>query len=173
MKSNTRRAILKILLLGEDFTRQELQEAALFLSNNKTDDIISFLASGGGKTQKQSAPQSASLDKESKAVSELKDKDAEKYELLREFESLLNRGELLNRLDSIKKLGGLYNKQFEGGKTRKEAIPRLMAVLAKIPIGDLRVVIKEVVDESGAKGGDYAALANYLIFGNKEITLNK
>ena len=102
----------------------------------------------------------------SKAIIELQDQDIEKFELLKGFDLLLRKGELLPRLDSIKQLGARFSKEYEAGKSRKESIPRLMNLLVTVPTPELKATITKIVNEAGKKNSEYAELANYLIHGD-------
>jgi len=173
MNSNTRKAILKILLLKEDHTQKELSEAVKFISSNSETDVLKYLA--GNKLSSRSKKSSVKNieDQTSKAVIELKGKDEEKYQLLKSFDLLVRQGELLPRLDAIKQLGARLDKGFEAGKSRKEGVPRLMRLLVNVPMVELKNIITEVTDESGKESSEYAELANYLIHGKTDTSLNK
>lgn len=173
MNSNTRKAILKILLLKEEHTKKELTEAVEFISNNSEIDLFEYLSDNKRNLGIKKTPSKTIVDQTSKAVVELKDKDYEKYKLLKSFDLLVRKGELLPRMDVIKQLGAKFNKEFEAGKSRKEGIPKLMALLASVPIMELKNIITEITDESGKESSEYAELANYLIHGNANKTLNK
>jgi len=168
MNKKTRRAILKILLLQEEFSKKELDEAVRFLSDNTEKDIIKFLSIQAKENKVSSKSQTSFSEQTSKAVLSLKGKDQEKYEILRNFDSLLRKGELLSRLDSIKKFGAQFSKEFDAGKSRAEAIPKLISLLSDLDIDELKLIIKDVLDESGKESSEYAELANFLIKGRIE-----
>lgn len=165
MNAKTRRAVLKLLLLQEEFTKKELGEAVEFLSNNSAGDIFEYLTTRSKAIKDTKKQQTPFSEQTSQAILNLKDKDTDKYELLRNFDSLLRKGELLSRLDSIKKFGAQFSKEYEAGKSRTEAIPKLMSVLSEIDIAELKSIIRDVVEDSGKENSEYVELANYLIKG--------
>ena len=73
---------------------------------------------------------------------------------------------MLSTLEEIKRLGSAVSKQFESGKSRKDSIPRLMAVLAQMPLDEMKETIRKVTEQSKLSeesNSSYARLAQYLI----------
>lgn len=166
MKQNVKKAVLKILLLQTEFTKKELSEAVEFISDKTENDILSLLADKKNKKKPSPEKGNAITDQMSKAVSDLKTVDYEKYQLLKIFDQHLRNNELLPRLDSIKKLGASFSKEFVSGKSRKDTIPKLMALLAEVSIEELKHTITNILNESGHENSEYADLANYIIHGH-------
>lgn len=48
MKKRVRLAVMRLALIQEEFTKSELDEAASFLSNRSTDDVIEILQGSQG-----------------------------------------------------------------------------------------------------------------------------
>lgn len=167
MNTKIRQAILKILLLEEEFTKKELNEAARFMSENKIENVIDYLSR---TTRTISSERKKTYTKPTKIIDSIKDSDKQKYKLLKELESLLQRGVLLPKLDSMKKFSSQFTKEFNAGKSRKEAIPKLIELLMSTPNLELEGIINELLKTSGQKESEYALLADFLIRGkNKSI----
>jgi len=167
MNTKIRQVILKILLLEEEFTKKELNEAVKFMSENKIDNVIDYLSR---TTKAINSERKKTNTKSIKLLDSLKDSDKQKYKLLKELESLLQRGILLPKLDSIKKFSSQFTKEFNAGKSRKEAIPKLIELLMSTPNVELEKIINELLKTSGQKESEYALLADFLIQGkNKSI----
>lgn len=167
MNTRVRQAVLKILLLQEEFTQKELQEAAGYVSKNNIDVILSAL--GGRNSVKDTAngKRTPLVDGQSQVLAELKEEEPEKYKLLSKLDSSLRKGELVPKMATIKKVGASYSKKFTPGKSRKEAIPRLITLLSSMPIEQIHGAIEYIVSEAGGEGNEYADLANYLIYGER------
>lgn len=173
MNKNIRKAILSILLLQEEFTKEELAKAVQYISSDSSNDLFDYLVNSKQSTRKSSAPSKSVTDQTSRVILELKENDHDKYELLRNFDSLVRKGELLPRLDLVKKLGARLSKEFQAGKSRKESIPRLMGLLVDLPIIELENLINDVIGESGREKSEYADLAEYLIHGDSKSSTEK
>jgi len=167
MKKRVRQAAIKLMLLQEEFTKSELDEAASFLSNGKTRDLIDYLREtkpAGGTTSARSTAEDT--DRLSKVVQALETRDPERHKILAEFETMVREGTALATLDDIRRVGSAASKQFEPGKSRKDSIPRLMAVLAPMPLGEMKETIRKVTEQSKPSeesSSSYARLAQYLI----------
>lgn len=168
MNGNVKKAVLRVLLLKEEFSKKELSEAVKFISNNLEADLFDYLADNKQNIEKKRSPTKPITDQISRAVTELKEKDIEKYNLLKNFDLSIRKGELLPRMDSIRQLGIRFSKEFDAGKSRKEGIPRLMNLLSKVSITELKSTIIETVEETGRESSEYAELANFLIHGDSK-----
>ena len=172
MKSRVKLAVLKILLLREEFSANELSEAVDLISNGKTEALLAWLTGGRGPESRQTTKSVKRIDKQqSKAVIELSDKEPELYVLLRDLDGLLRKGVLLPRLEDVRRLGGELKKDFEAGKSRKAAVPRLMDVLANEPLDRVRGLAKRLIDGAAHIGGreaEYQKLAAFLIHGRQQ-----
>lgn len=174
MKSRINLAVLKILSLKEEFNERELLEAVQIISEGRTEDLLSWLAeSNRPDSKKTSAGARKLVGQQSRAVIELKDKEPERYELLSELDDLLRKCVLLPRLEDIRRFGEDLSKTFEAGKSRKEAIPRLMEILANEPMDRLKGLSRRLLDEvsnMGGKEAEYEKLASFLMHGNRKNT---
>lgn len=171
MKKRVRQAVLKVMLLQEEFTKSELNEAAVFLSNGEVGDLIECLRDMRTRTGNRNVSTPA-RDKHpiSKAVKQLEDSDPERYSILAEFESMVRSGSMLREPGDIKKLGITASKHFQPGKSRKDSIPRLMEVLAAMPIEEMKDTVRKVTEQSkeSAEGeSSYGRLAQYIIGGDQ------
>jgi len=88
-----------------------LDEAASFLSNRSTDDVIEYFREA--KATKDT-PSVRSLkedtDRLSKVVQDMAESDPERYRILSEFKRMIRTGEALSSFGEIKRLG-MTNKQ--------------------------------------------------------------
>lgn len=169
MKERVRQAVVKLTLLQDEFTRSELDEAVSFLSNHETHDVIEYFtkAESIADTSNGQSP-AKDTDRPSKIVRDLAISDPEHYRDLSEFESMVRAGDLLPSFHEIKRLGMSISKSFKPAKSRRDTIPRLMALLAQMPFDKMKETIrmeKERAKLSDKDGSSYARLAEYLIGG--------
>lgn len=172
MKSRVKLAVLKILSLREEFSEKELSEAVDLISKGKTKNLLASLTEGRRPVSRKIARNVKRIDEQqSRAVTELRDNEPERYELLYELDCLLRKGVLLPRLEDVRRLGGELKKDFETGKSRKIAVPRLMDVLANEPLDRARGLAKRLLAEAadvGGKDAEYQKLAAFLIHGKQQ-----
>ncbi|WP_133511529.1 hypothetical protein [Candidatus Thiosymbion oneisti] len=171
MKKRVRQAAMRLTLLQEEFTKSELDEAVSFLSNHKTEDLLEYFRETKVTAGTASARSLAEdTDRLSKAVQDLETSDPEYYRILSEFEPMVRKGEVLSSLDEVKRLGTTISKNFEPAKSRKDTIPRLMALLAKMPFDEMKETIHKVTERAkpaDKSNSSYARLAEYLIDGTR------
>ncbi len=168
MNKRIRQAALKLMLLQEEFTKKELDEAAALVSGSEKESLIELLST---KPAKRSEPSDAGRQKGnglSKVVEDLKETDPQRYQLLAEFEGMLRRETVLPTLEEVRRIGTSASKDFQAAKSRRETIPRLMEVFGTMPIGVLREKLGNVIEESRSTADDdnsYQRLARFLITG--------
>nr|VFK17715.1 MAG: hypothetical protein BECKLPF1236A_GA0070988_101783 [Candidatus Kentron sp. LPFa]VFK32606.1 MAG: hypothetical protein BECKLPF1236C_GA0070990_101733 [Candidatus Kentron sp. LPFa] len=174
MNKQVRQAALELMLLREKFTKKDLDEAFALVSNKGNVGLMEFLSTPPAKRPaRQEANKKTRNVKSSNGLSnivrELKDKDPERYELLADFDKKLRQETILSSLREIRKVGIYFSKEFQTGKSRKETIPRLMAILATVPLDDLKEKLDTVVEKAhGAFDDDsYQELARFLINGSR------
>lgn len=172
MKHKVKLAITKIISLQAEFTPSELDEAMDFIRKRGLTDLFAIpMVNATGDNLEKTASLKRNGRQESKSgvskiLMDLEGKDSEKYQALAAFEALLKSGEVLTRLDSIKKVGISIDKDFQLGRSRKDAIPKLMAVLANLPLAEINNIISSVKygrEDSGLLDEGYQNLANYLL----------
>ncbi|NNG05535.1 MAG: hypothetical protein HKM95_15745 [Inquilinus sp.] len=162
-------AVLRIISLQEEFSRYELRRAVDFVSTHRTDDLLAWLAGEGEsapKTARRTAGRPSS--NRSLALAELRDGDPERYRLLHEIDGLLRDGSLLPKLEDVRKLGVELDKSFTTGKTRRDAIPRLMELLAGQSLERIRPLVHRIILDAakdGEKDKEYERLAAFLMHG--------
>jgi hypothetical protein len=168
MNHRTRQAVLRILMLTEEFSCEELAEAVTFLGGQKEEGIFAFLKSMAPSQKRPSTPRSAgaglNAKGETRALQELKSVDGAKYQVLREFERAIREGRVLKTLDDFRAFGTILGKDFTPGKSRKEALGRLMAVLARMDLESIRAAIAKAPARSGEETA-FRRLANQIISG--------
>jgi hypothetical protein len=173
MNSKVVQIALRISLLKEEFSEAEITEAVKFLEEQgSASALLAFLA--GRKTvdftfeKKRSRHKSKPLKEyRSKAVLELEDNDPEKYQLLAEFDSLIREGKILPKLEDIKKLGERLSKDFAPKNSRREAISKLMSLIANRPVDEIGEIIRRTLSSAQFENqnSDYQELARFIISG--------
>lgn len=171
MNKRSRQAALRIRLLMEEFSPQELGDALAFLGGHPEEDLLQFLeriksTSAGGRSSLK-APRMKET-KPSHSLDAIRDTEPEKYQLLRTFEEQLREGERLRSLHDVRTFGQMLDKEFDPGKSRHEGIGRLMKKLAAMGLDDLRETIRRAplgnVEDSDA----FLRLSRHIISGAKD-----
>ncbi len=174
MNSNIRRAALKILLIQEEFTEKEVHEAIKLIQRRENSTTLfqyfSENQADSSKKQKQKRDTKPFDKQRSKAVSDIENKEPEKFAILSEFDTLLRKGRVLKRLNDIKEFANRISKDFPEIKSRKDGVSKLMSLLVGMSVEQIKEAIKNVVSESEAKleNSEYQELAQFIIQGNKE-----
>src|SRR5438034_2919740 len=103
MNRRVRMAVLRILVLVEEFSSEELAEAASLIGGQKEEDLLAFLSRSTTSPKRSSAPPSGesrvSKQGETQALQELKSVGGEKYQVLRDFETAIRAGSVLKTLE--------------------------------------------------------------------------
>lgn len=170
--SRIKQAILKLLTIKEEFTDKELSEAAKFISENESDDIIiNWLIKNEPTKQKMdNMKKKSTIEVPSKFILELKDSSPEKYEILKRLEVLAKKGLIFKELEGIRKIGTELSKDFDTKKPRKDAISELIFLLSQKSLPDLKALAEQIMKEPSSNDkpdSDYQQLATFLIHGNK------
>ncbi len=172
MNSRVRQAMLRILLLTEEFSPEELAEATSLL-DDRGKDVFAFLRQKNSAS-KRAAPRPASnarMNKkgETRALQELKLTDGEKYQVLREFESSIREGKVLKTLDDFREFSTILGKDFGAAKSVKDALPHLTAVLARMDLDNMRAAIEKAPTRQGDDENAFRRLANHIISGARSV----
>lgn len=166
-------ASLKILLLLEEFTESELKEAVRMLEGefDSENPVIIFLQS---RFHKQNRRKTISKPKQkepkcSRVILELENKDKEKYLLLSKVDELIREGKVLKTLSDIKTIANQVSKEFPDVKSRKDAIPKFMTLLANMTISEAAKIVESIIQSqySNVSKSEYHELASFLI-GNEK-----
>ena len=64
----------------------------------------------------------------------LRNNDPDRYSILSKIDRSIRAGEILPRIADIEDAGSYLKKNFSSGKSRRSAIPRIMAVLTTLPV---------------------------------------
>jgi hypothetical protein len=172
MNRKARQAALRILLLTEEFSPEELSEALSLIGGRKEEDLSSFLArmaSSSRKPRRSTSRDSSRGSGESRALHDLKSIDIAKYQILRDFENAVREGRVLRDLDEFRAFGRVLAKDFTPGKSRKEALARLTALLAQLDVEAIRSALAKVPSIAGPDGeNSFRRLANQIISGPRE-----
>lgn len=180
MKSRAIQAALKILLIREEYTLNEINEAISLIQREEiSESLIKFLKDDhilSSRDVKSKQSKKNILEQSSKILNELKKEDYEKYLILSEFDSLIRKGLILKKLENIKTLAARLSKSFPDMKARRDAIPKIVVLLAELPKEKIKQVVEETLKEAklSIDGSEYQELAKFLIQGseNKDIKKN-
>ena len=174
MKSRAKLAAFRILALREEFSNKEISDAIALINGG-------FLSTGADSTSDRS-PQSVSRRSvvprhESPVMKDLFERDPVRYRLLREIDVSIRSGRILPRLQDIRRIGTSIGKNFHAGKSKREAIPRLMAWLMELPTAKIEEMYnawKHEHESDSGTGDGYQDLARFLIDrgGNRPSTVN-
>nr|VFJ49041.1 MAG: hypothetical protein BECKDK2373B_GA0170837_102221 [Candidatus Kentron sp. DK] len=169
MNKQVRQAALELMLLQEKFTKKDLKEAFALVSDKGNTALAEFLSTPPTKQPTRREANKQTGNGLSKSVQALKETDPERYALLSDFEKKLRQETILPTLNGIRRVGMSFSKEFQAGKSRKETIPRLMAVLATMPPDALKEKLGTVVDRVHRASDDdsYQDLARFLITGSQ------
>ena len=162
-------AALRILTLREEFSESELRDAL-----SLAEELSVALTSGTrqrGKSARLVQPHASALSgSASRVVAELRERDPPRYSILSQIDKSIRLGDILPRMADIRRVGCSIDKEFVSGKSRKDAVPRLMETLAKLPISDLEHAYekwKKEVPIHGGRDTGYDELAQFLITGTR------
>src|SRR5262249_12036478 len=95
--------------------------------------------------------------------------ESEKYQILTVFEEQILNRTILPTLDDFRKVGQRFDKLFSPGRSRKEALKRLMALLVPLDLDTIRTGIASVPQRRSEENA-YLRLANYIISGGKQAS---
>ena len=170
METRARLAALRILALREEFSKAELHDAlslaeqvSVALGSKKPTRHAKILDSVQANIRSLSGS-------ESRVVTELRQRDPDRYSILSEIDRSIRLGSMLPRLSDIRRAGCSLDKGFAGGRSKKDAIPRLMAKLAQLSIPELQQTYEIWKHETlgyGDADTEYDDLADFLIRGTR------
>jgi hypothetical protein len=172
MNRKVRLAVLRILILLEEFSPEELAEAVSHINGQPTEDLLGYLARSTSSSKDSSAPRphgpGLSTEGETLALQALKSTDTEKYQILKDLEGAIREDRALKSMGEVRKFATLLDKDFNPGKSRKEALGRLIALLAKMDIAAIRTAIGKMPMTSDGTADSFRRLANQLISGQPD-----
>ena len=171
MKLKVKQAVIKILSLQNEFTKGELIEAFDFIRESRIDTIFDDGRANrkGGTGRDAGARRVSAKSAGGERVIDLSNfqiDDPEKLEVLSVFVTGLESGKYLSSLDSIRKFGLSLEKSFYAGKSRKDAVPKLVELVAKMPVDDVKKFVRRVIDtkeDAGMLDKGYQNLAEFLL----------
>jgi hypothetical protein len=162
----------RIAEIEKAFSAREIRQAVKLLEKSRsTSQVQAFLLQDRSLRQrKRTSPKRKRkpLEQErSKAVLNLERKDPEKYAVLSEFDILLRKGSVLAEVAELKRLGKSLSKTFSTKNARRDAIGKVMKVLAEKPLPEIRQVVANVLSAHKDNDGDsdYYNLAQFIITG--------
>lgn len=174
MNSKIIQAALKILLIKEEYTENEIIEAIKLIGGDgQNSSLIDFFNKEGNRQ-----PQKKELKKGEKKISDqtskvivaLENSDPKKFSVLSEFELLIKKGILLTKVSDIRTLALKISKDFPEIKSRRDAIPKFIELLANTPLEILKNIIEEaaILSKLPHDSSEYQELAHFLITGTKQ-----
>lgn len=174
MKPRIRLAVLKVLSLQAEFSSSELEEAYKFIESSQLKDIFGLDKVVRQNSSAKSTTGSGSVKKSmrstaSEAILErVKQDDLEKYKLLDSLETQLRSSGLELKLDVIRKIAFSIDKSIDLGKSKKDAIPKFIELLARISLDDVSRIIQQISnaqESSSSNSNKYFKLASYIVKG--------
>ena len=171
MKNRVSQLALRIAEIEEEFSKGEIRQAVKVLEQRGSPSSVKtlLLRDAVRHAPKPRRKRKTKLieDQRSKAVLDLEHKDPEKYAVLSEFDALLRKGSVLPEIVELKMLGKSLSKTFSSKSSRREAISKLMSVLAEKPLPEIREVVRNILSNHQGDDGDsdYYKLAQFIITG--------
>ncbi len=169
MNSKVVQIALRICLIKEEFSENEILEAIKLLEDHGSASILLDYLAGrkaASKTRRSKHKSKSTIEQRSRVIISLQDEEPEKFELLSEFDSMIRQGKILSELDDIKRLGEQLSKDFAPKNSRRDAIDKLIDLLAKRQVDEIRTIIRTVSSsDSKNKDNDYQELARFIITG--------
>lgn len=167
MNDSVSKAVQKIARMRAQFSDEEIIAAMRQILNHGFPEKKGPGYSARNNKRRSASNRSKTLaEGVSRAVLDVEKSDPEKYEILSRVDRLLRKRDILRDMRSLRDFGQSLDKSFEPGKSRKDAVPRLVQVLSEIPIDRLALVVEEALEkerEREAVDDDYRRLANYLM----------
>ena len=171
MKNRVSQLALRIAEIEDEFSNGEIREAVKVLERRGSTSSVKTLllrdvVHHPPKPRRKGKTKSIG-NQRSKAVLDLEHKDPEKYAVLSEFDALLRKGSVLPQVVELKMLGKSLSKTFSSKSSRREAISKLMTVLAEKPLPEIREVVRSILSSHHGEDGDsdYYKLAQFIITG--------
>jgi hypothetical protein len=169
VKKSVNAAIEEIIKLRARYSERDLKDAINYLAKSESLDEYGSAIHTKQVTKPPKSSGRTRKDPEiSKVVSDLKDIDQERFELLSRFDKALRNKEIMKSLDSIRDVGSAIDKTFDPGKSRKGAITKFMKLLASLSVDEARKQINSILEaehDSHDEDEAYSKLAAFLIGG--------
>ena len=172
MNDRVRQVILRIMLLREEFTQNEIMSAVNLLKDRGDHFLYKYLLeASGGTTKKNKSISKAKRGQkkkrgQSQTLQKMRVEDPEKFELLDRFEKLARDGLILSTNDEIRRFCKIVGKEIKLGRTAKDSIGKIVKVLAEMEFQTIKEIVKKVPRKTGP-GNSYVRLADYIISGNE------
>jgi histone H3/H4 len=173
VKPKIKLAVARVLALHAEFSPAELAEAYDYLENSSLGKNFGVCSKNPRPSDLMDKPIGIRSEQERSSASAhilnaLQATDQEKYRLLDELERILRSNKPAIRMDEIRRIATSIDKEKDIGKSKKEAIPKLLEVLAANPIDDIRSFARPIFRKTlSRKESDdsYNKLAKYLVRG--------
>jgi hypothetical protein len=171
VKNRVSQLALRIAEIEEEFSKGEIREAIKILEQRGSTSSVKTLLLRDvvrrAPNPRRKRKTKLIEDQRSKAVLDLEHRDPEKYAVLSEFDALLRKGSVLPEVVELKMLGKSLSKTFSSKSSRREAISKLMTVLAEKPLLEIREVVRNILSSHQGDDGDsdYYKLAQFIITG--------
>lgn len=173
MKPKIKIAVAKVLALHAEFTSAELEEAYRYLYTSAVGQLFGVGTRMPNTTDVRprgravkSAPARSSAS--SNLLNELQKDDEEKFRILNELETMLRSSGAAISMEDIRGVATSLDKENDVGKSKRDAIPKLLQALSAYPTEDIHDRIKHLIgkkENSGADDDSYVKLAKFLVRG--------
>ncbi len=178
MSNRITQIALKIFLIRAEFSEADITKAVKLLEEQGSSSaLLGYLAKCGVTNGRLKAGESGRKNKSveeqrSKAVIDLEDSDPEKFYILSKFDALVRKGEVLPEVDDIRRLGEQLSKDFKPRNSRKEAISKLLTLIAKLPLDEIKEIVAKPHSSRGQddRDSEYHDLAQFIITGKTSHT---
>ncbi|MEB3278162.1 MAG: hypothetical protein VKK42_04480 [Lyngbya sp.] len=168
---------LKISLLEVEYSQDEIALAIELLEeNNLPSELLSYLGknlplSQSNKTVKKSTKTASSkkgIDKNKlKSLTELENRDPDKYQILLDFCDSVLMEEALPSLSEMRRLGNFLSNNFSPAKTKQATLDIIIQLLAERSLEEIKAIINDTISSHKNKSNSYLNLATYLIEGKR------
>lgn len=160
--------MLRILLLFEEFSAEELDEAVKQLGGIAGEGLLAFINRLGANVSVQPRPPVKTRRPVSgHNLETLERTDPEKHLLLSELREAINKGNALRTIDEVRALGKSLSKSFNAGKSHREAVSRVLTLLSSTDLPSVRKIISALPRGEQSADTAYERLAEGLIRGKE------
>jgi hypothetical protein len=171
MNSRVRQAALRIMLLLEEFSAEELAEALALLGKGDERDLPTFLsrlANTSGQRRSGRNGGRGVTPGETKCLQDLKETDPEKYRVLHAFDVQVREGSVLPTLADVRTFGQSLTKTFGPVKSRREGVDHLLVELSALDLNSVRAAIKRALPTPDDATSGLNRFANQLLSTGKQ-----
>lgn len=173
MKQQVKLAVTRLLGIQAEFTNQEILDAIEYIRENELDKIFDRSSQLARLRRPKDSRNDSRVERSStpRVIVNLQETAPEKYDLLLEIDKGIRSGQVLTKIDEIRRLGTSIDKNFDPGKSHKDAVARIFSLLSGLPLPELKAISTEIRTESANRlrnDDAYRNLATFLIKGGNK-----